>query len=240
MRHERLERALDEAGLTRVQLAEACGVGAKTVERWITQGRPPRLRHQYKVAEMVDVPARELWPDPTHDPELVELFPERAAIPRETWLDLLDGLAEGLDVLVYAGLFFHEQHPRLIPLLRDKADGGVKVRLLFGDPEADAVARRGHEEGIGDTVPAKVRNALAVYRLLVGHPDIEVRLHSTTLYASIYRFDEQMVVNPHIHGLPAAQSPALHLHRSPTGHLFAAYSDCFERIWADATPAWEL
>jgi hypothetical protein len=33
---------------------------------------------------------------------------------------------------------------------------GVRVRLCFGDPAAEAVATRGREEGIGSTLAAKI------------------------------------------------------------------------------------
>ena len=88
-------------------------------------------------------------------------------------------------------------------------------------------------------MPAKVRNALAFYRPLAGHDGIEMRLHATTLYSSIYRFDDEMLVNPHVYGLPAAHLPVLHLRRTPAGRLFGTYAECFRRIWADAVPASE-
>jgi hypothetical protein len=36
---------------------------------------------------------------------------------------------------------------------------------------------------------------------------IEIRLHRTVLYNSIYRADDQLLVNQHAYGLPAAQAP---------------------------------
>jgi hypothetical protein len=45
-----------------------------------------------------------------------------------------------------------------------------------------------------------------------------------------------MLVNPHVFGLPDAQSPALHLHRTPSGRLFDTYTACIERVWENATP----
>jgi hypothetical protein len=37
--------------------------------------------------------------------------------------------------------------------------------------------------------------------------NIEIRLHRTVLYNSIYRDDEQLLVNQHTYGIPAAQAP---------------------------------
>jgi len=36
---------------------------------------------------------------------------------------------------------------------------------------------------------------------------VEVRVHETTLYNSILRSDETLLVNTHVYGTPAAQSP---------------------------------
>jgi hypothetical protein len=44
------------------------------------------------------------------------------------------------------------------------------------------------------------RMALAYYRPLVGVDGIDFRLHGTSLYNSIFRYDDQMLVNQHIYG----------------------------------------
>jgi hypothetical protein len=80
------------------------------------------------------------------------------------------------------------------------------VRILLGDPDSQVVADRGDDEGIGDTVPAKVRNALALYRPLRQVEGVEFRLHRTVLYNSIYRADDEVLVNTHVFGLAAAQA----------------------------------
>src|ERR1035441_5440490 len=49
MRNERLRALLLERGQTPDKLAEAVGVDAKTVERWITKGRTPYRSHRYAV-----------------------------------------------------------------------------------------------------------------------------------------------------------------------------------------------
>jgi len=62
----------------------------------------------------------------------------------------------------------------------------------------------------------------------------EVRLHSTTLYASIFRYDDEMVINPHAYGSPATANPCLHVRRLPGGPLFDHYAESFERVWDGA------
>lgn len=65
---------------------------------------------------------------------------------------------------------------------------------------------------------------------------IEFRLHDTTLYNSIYRADSQLLVNTHLYGFTATQSPVLHLHGAADGSMVTTYLDSFERVWATAVP----
>ena len=111
---------------------------------------------------------------------------------------------------------------------------GIKVRIAFGDPQSAQVRTRGAEEGGGGGMAARIHYALAWYRPILGTPNLEVRFHSTVLYNSILRFDEQMLVNAHIYGIPAFRAPVLHLRKVTGSPLFATYTECFEKIWADA------
>jgi hypothetical protein len=81
---------------------------------------------------------------------------------------------------------------------------------------------------------ARIRHALVLYRPLTDHPGIELRLHDTILYNSIYRADDDLLVNPHVHGCPAAHAPVLHLHKVDDQGMAATYVDSFERVWASA------
>ena len=100
-------------------------------------------------------------------------------------------------------------------LFADRARAGVRVRLLLGDPDSRNVAERGEDEGIDEGMAAKVRNSIVLFRRLLAEPNVELRLHGTVLYNSIYRADDQVLVNTHIYGdhgeqragLPPAQDP---------------------------------
>jgi hypothetical protein len=85
----------------------------------------------------------------------------------------------------------------------------VQVRLLFGDPSCDAVALRGREEAIGDGMAARIRLALSYLRPAFDAPGVQVRSHETTLYNSIYRYDDELLVNTHAYGAGAPQSPVV-------------------------------
>jgi hypothetical protein len=133
------------------------------------------------------------------------------------------------------GLFLPDGYPEIAKLLASKAERGTKVRLTLGDPDSEAVRRRGEEERIGDGLAARVRLGLMSLREAIGAPGLELRFHTTTLYNSIYRFDDDMLVNAHVYGAPAAHSPVLHLHRLPGGQLFDHYQASFERVWEQTT-----
>jgi hypothetical protein len=162
-------------------------------------------------------------------------YPNRGAVPGALWRSLLEAATDRIDVLVYAGLFLPDGYPEIAKLLASKAEQGTKVRLTLGDPDSDAVRRRGEEERIGDGLAARVRLGLLYLRDAIGAPGVELRFHATTLYNSIYRFDDDMLVNTHVYGAPAAHSPVLHLRRLPGGRLFDHYQASFERVWEQAS-----
>jgi hypothetical protein len=57
--------------------------------------------------------------------------------------------------------------------------------FALGDPDGPRAAERGEEEGVGEAMPAKIRNALTLIRPLGAVENIEIRLHRTVLYNSI-------------------------------------------------------
>jgi hypothetical protein len=114
----------------------------------------------------------------------------------------------------------------------DDSEQGVRVRLVLGDPDSDAVALRGAEEGVFDGVAARVRLSLTHLQDAIGRPGVEIRLQSATLYNSIYRFDETLLVNTHAYGSPASQSPVIHIQRVPGGRLFDHYMTSLEKVWS--------
>jgi hypothetical protein len=184
-----------------------------------------------------------LWPDAqtpeqaadASESEIVTVYPHRWAVPREVWGRLFTTAEQEIGVLVYAGLFLADD-TGMVRLFTDKAETGVRVRLLLGDPDSPHVAQRGTDEGIEDGMSARIRNALALYRPLRGRPNIEFRLHDTTLYNSVYRADDELYVNTHIYGSPAANAPVLHLKKVAGGSMVNTYMDSFERIWSESRP----
>jgi hypothetical protein len=231
-------------GLTPDQVALAIKVDHKTVERWITKGRAPYPKHRRAIAAMVRESENYLWPDAIEpnrkaeiaQSEVVEFFPHRNSVPSELWDRLLDNTTEHIEVLCLAALFLVER-PTFAKQIKRKAQDGAVVRMLFGDPAAEEATRRSEEEQLHpETVSARIRNALAFVRPLNGVKGVDIRLHTTTLYNSVFRFDDEMIVNTHVYGFPGAHAPALHLRRLSAGDLFETYSESFETVWSAATP----
>ncbi|MFC3738837.1 XRE family transcriptional regulator [Paractinoplanes deccanensis] len=214
----------------------------KSVERWVS-GRTPYRRHRYAVAAHLGVDEVYLWPDAlsadqvadASESEIVNIYPHRWTVPSDLWRHVFETAASEIGVLVYSGLFVSED-AGIQRIFRRKAEAGVRVRILLGDPDSEMVAQRGVDEGVYDVQAAKIRNALILYRPLRDVDGVEFRLHRTVLYNSIYRADDQLLVNTHIYSFTAAQAPVLHLRRVAGGSMVSTYLDSFERVWDDATP----
>ena len=220
--NERLRQAISDSGLRLDDVAAEVGIDVKTAERWITKNRVPHPANRASVARLLSVDEVDLWPQladaaaqAATDAELLRVYPHRGAVPAGQWYDLIGSAREHIDVLVYSGLFLADGRPDLPDLLQCKASEGVQVRLVYGDPDSDAVALRGSEEGIGDGLAARVRLSLSYIEPALDAPNVRMRLHDTTLYNSIYRYDDEMLVNTHIYGVGAGHAPVMHLRRTP-------------------------
>lgn len=242
MPNDRLRTALLERGVTPAELASVLEVDPKSVERWIN-GRTPYRRHRYAVAAHLGVDEAYLWPDAltrdqvanASESEIVNIYPHRWTVPSDLWRDFFKNADRDIGVLVYSGLFLAE-NAGVQRAFRKKAESGATVRILLGDPSSANVAQRGADEGIDDTMAAKIRNALVLYKPLRSVPNVEFRMHQTVLYNSIYRAGEQLLVNTHIYNFPASQAPVLHLRRVAGGDMVTTYLESFERVWDGATP----
>ena len=241
MQNERLRAALLERGLTPATLAEQIGVDPKSVERWVTQNRVPYRRHRYKVAALLGTDEAVLWPDALSrdqvaaaaESEIVTVYPHRWAVPPDAWRRLYEGATHEIGLLVYSGLFLAE-NTGLVQLLVSKARDGAQVRILLGDADSPEVAQHGEDIGLGEAMAARVRNSLVLLEPLRRIDGAEIRLHRTVLYNSIYRADDQLLVNTHVYGQPAHNAPVLHLRRVAGGDMVTTYVDSFDRVWTGA------
>ena len=246
MVNERLRQAILDADLSLDDLAAEIGTDPKTVERWITKGRVPHPSNRSKASRVLALDECVLWPQiedararAVVSSEVLRVYPDRGAVPPGSWYEFVSSAREHVDVLVYAGLFLSDGRADLATLLKQKGDEGVGVRLLLGDPESEAVARRGAEERVGEAMAARIRLSMSHLEPAFEAHGIDVRLHETTLYNSMFRFDDDLLVNTHPYGAVAATSPVLHVRRIAGGRLFPHYMASFERVWEEAVPVGE-
>lgn len=225
--------------MTPHELATRVGVDAKSVARWLTQDRVPHPLTRVRVARVLDQQETFLWPSLLESDshadvvgvELDRVWPTRSAISNQRWHALFNQARDQLDILVYAGGFLLETLD-LADVIRAKASTGTQIRVLIGDPSSDALHVRAQEEQL-PWLPQRCQTTaryLAQVRCTSG---VAVRAHGITLYASIFRFDDTMLVNQHTYGAWACLSPVHQVRAVQGGYLYDYYCSAFERVWAN-------
>ncbi|WP_206061247.1 helix-turn-helix domain-containing protein [Nonomuraea basaltis] len=242
MANDRLRTTLVASGYTEAGLASELGLDPKSVQRWVTRNITPRRTTAYAAAKLLGVAASWLWPKLNADrrnasqSEIVTLYPHRSDTPNHLWLDLLINAHDEIWLFANANLFLPEENPESIDILARKAAQGATVRIMMGDPDSPEMALRGVEERLYDAIPGRIRMALTYYAPLVGIAGVAFRLHRTSLYNSIFRYDDQMLVNQHIYGTYGYLAPTLHLRRLEGADFFDTYVHSFERVWEASYP----
>ena len=235
-----LRYALATARLNTTDVAAALAVDPKTVARWIN-GRTPYPRHRWAIADLLHADEADLWPEVAPRREVLAngvqaIYPHRWAVPHPVWRNLFQQASQEIDILAYSALFLAEDRG-LLNILTTRAGAGAMIRILLGDPRSPEVAARGTDEGIGPTVmAARITNALTLYRPLLDVQGVEIRLHRTVLYNSIYRADNELLINTHAYATPAANGPVMHLRHTDDRGLADIYLTSFERVWTTAQP----
>jgi hypothetical protein len=208
--------------MTEEQLAARCEVDVKTVARWVTEdGRLPHPRHRWAAAEALGVDEAMLWPDAIRknvktgpDREVVTVYPYRSARPKSVWRQLITGAHTELTFAGYMNYFLWLEIPNLRSVLRRKAEQGCRVRFLIGDPDSEVTRRREEIERVPLTVGTRIHITLDELSKLDGVSGIEARYGDDHIAMSVFVFDKQMLVTPHLSRLVGHDSPMLHIQRS--------------------------
>ena len=245
MTNERLRAALDRAGVSSEALARTTEVDPKTVQRWVA-GRVPHPRHRHLVAARVEEDEDFLWPgarraapDTDTSSEVVAAYAYRAQLDPRRWWDLFQRAENQIDLLGYTLYFLPQQHPNLAALLRQKAEDGCRVRIALADPASRHVQAREEEEHQAITLVARIESTLQWLQPLLELEEIDARFQDAALYNSVFRFDDQMLVTPHLYATPGHAAPLLHLKSLGPQGLFARFAAHFDGIWADTRPVGE-
>ncbi|BFU45766.1 DUF5919 domain-containing protein [Krasilnikovia sp. MM14-A1004] len=202
----------------------------------------PYPRHRGALADLTGWSSHDLWPDlprpaepATEADEIRIVYPHRSAVPTDAWSRLFAQADKEINILAYSALFLAEDCVASA-LLREKSMGHVRVRIALGDPNGVHVAERGVDERIGAGMSARIRTALVGFHPIV-EAGAQLRLHDTVLYNSIYRADDELLVNTHVLGRPGAHAPVLHLKSLHADGMVATYLASFERVWSRSEPA---
>jgi hypothetical protein len=243
MSNERLRDAMADAHIDTEAVIKATNVDPKTVQRWLS-GRIPHARHRWKIVELLHQREDTLWPSIAHKAvtgssyslEVIAAYAHRADVPAKAWWQLFEQAKEGIDLLANAMLFIPEQNAGLVNLFKEKAVNGCKIRMALADPTCDAVRLRDEEEQLGGTLPGRIKNCLYHFRSIRSIPDVAIRYHTTILYNSLFRADDEMFVTPHLYGLHGSKAPLFHLRRLGSDSVFSNFTRHFEQVWETTKP----
>lgn len=226
------------------QLARMVGVEPKTVERWLSNpDRAPRESTQEDAGRALGVDPVTLWPKSVrshvktgHDREIVAAYPFRSAAPTSLWASLIDGASRTLTFAGYTNYFLWQQHPRLGARLAAKAKHGTRVRFLVGDPESEVTTKREEVEGVPLTVSTRIRITLDALAKMGRHEGVEARFSDQHIALSVFMFDDQMLVTPHIASLLGDESPMFHIRRLEDDGLYDRFAGHVTALWEDGRP----
>ncbi|KPC89930.1 hypothetical protein ADL27_38620 [Streptomyces sp. NRRL F-6602] len=237
------------AGVRPGQLARSIGVATKTVERWLNDGaRIPHARTRADVASLLGVDENVLWPHAVRqvvktgpDREIVATYPYRAACPTSVWSGLIDSASTRIEFAGYTNYFIWQEHPRIADKFRAKLEAGCAVRFLVGDVDSPVTAQREAVEGVPLTLTTRISITMdALTRLRGDDPPagLETRISDRHIALSVFRFDGEMLVTPHLSSLLGHESPTLHLRRRGPDGLFDRFAGHVDALWKDAREAW--
>ncbi|UFN95779.1 helix-turn-helix domain-containing protein [Micromonospora aurantiaca] len=229
------------AHLDPAALAAAVGVDVKTVTRWLA-GRIPHQRTRLAVADALGETEADLWPQTRPDQapgaeataEVVAAYAHRADIPHHVWAALLTGATTRIDLLGYA----YRSCLSCFPTPCSSSPTRPPTAHGSGSRSPTPTARTSPNATPSNRSAAPTRPHPQRPQLLRTPPRRARRRDRPAhrdLYNSVFRFDHQMIVTPHLYRARGYQHPALHLRELSPHGIFAAHADQFEQIWQTTT-----
>jgi hypothetical protein len=132
------------------------------------------------------------------DREVLTVYPYRSACPKSVWRNLISTAGSEIVFAGYTNYFLWLEHPNLAKVLKRKAQQGCKIRFLLGDPDSDVTRRRETVENVPLTVSTRIRITLSEIEHLRDVPGVEARYGDEHIAMSVFRFDSEMLVTPHL------------------------------------------
>ena len=242
-----LRQAMADAQMTELALARRIGVDEKTVGRWVSRDdRIPHPRHRWAASEALGADEAVLWPEAIRaavktgpDREVAAVYPYRSSCPASLWRRLITAAATEITLAGYTSYFLWIEQPNLGAALRRKAERGCKVRFLIGDPDSEVTRQREQIEATPLTVSTRIAVTLEQLDRLRGTEGIEARFSDRHIAMSVFTFDDDMIVTPHLANLMGHDSPAFHLHRQQDDGVFDRFTMHVSELWDQARPVWQ-
>jgi hypothetical protein len=194
------------------KLAQEVGVTSKTVERWIADpSRSPHRVIREKTAAYLGESAEVLWSKSLRsavktgpEREIVTAYPYRNACPSSVWADLINRAQGDIVFAGYTNYFLWQEQPNLIERLRKKCESGTRVRFLVGDPDSDVTTKREAVEAVPLTVSTRINITLDALNRMHPCDGLEARFSDQHIALSVFGFDDEMLVTPHLSSLSCA------------------------------------
>ncbi|MFF3247761.1 XRE family transcriptional regulator [Streptomyces sp. NPDC002870] len=176
-----------------------------------------------------------------NDRELIRSYPYRSACPSTVWGELVGDATEEIFLSGYTNYFFWTSIPAFADMLRRKTESGCRVRFLLGDPEGEVTRQREAIEDVALTVSTRIRMTLEALGRLGPLEGLEARFSASDdavnhVSLSVFRFDDQAMVTPHLARLVGHDSPLLHLRRHGDGGMFDRFAEHAEELWSRGLP----
>jgi hypothetical protein len=188
-----------------------------------------------------------LWPEAVRevvktgaDREIVSVYPYRSLCPQSLWRSLIMDSESELWLAGYTNYFLWLDHPNLTDILRRKAKNGCHIRFLLGDPDSEVTRQREIVEDVALTVSTRIRITLEHLARLRDVEGIETRYSAEHLALSVFRFDDDLIVTPHLARLVGHDSPALHVRHHQDDGIFDRFTSHVEEMWQRADLATPL
>ncbi|MFC5753607.1 DUF5919 domain-containing protein [Actinomadura rugatobispora] len=207
------------------------------------ESRVPHPRHRWAAAEALGVDEAVLWPESIRknvktgpDREILAVYPHRSDCPKSVWRNLIQEARRDLTFAGYTNYFLWLEIPNLGTALRSKAERGCRVRFLVGDPASEVTRRREEQEQVALTVGTRIRVTLDELQKIMDAPGVEARYGDDHIAMSVFIFDDQMLVTPHLAHLVGHDSPMLHLRKQQSDGLFDRFTQHFVQLWNEGRP----